>query len=427
MDPLSVAASVIAIATLAGQIGTAFAELRRDCIELPGRLHALSNEVADIEFVLHQVAAVLQERNCLSDNDKGSIPVLLQQTDGKLTEVKSILDHLAGTCTRKRVLLRASVWRKWYPRIQTLQADIRTIKCSLNVLLGASNSCVKFSSRLLCSLHSVLLADQSSQYCSRDLIRVRLDLETLSRNSSQESGDQADFRLQVSHDLAQYHATLSQSGQSVQRVDERISKIEQLLMAQAVGIDESQFIESVPEARSTAVAIRQRPWRTVSPCRITTTKAETQAVGVRVRRSLGTSCPSDCRCACHLEHKTHSSGYFDGIVGRLFVGYSGLPLLNAGCDYNDCQRLQTPSVSAEYWFPLGFCWSQIIRLEMSYQPNIGPQFGLSTLRRVPDSAQCVKFALAGDTEGLKALFRHGMASPKDVSSTRGYTLLRVSL
>lgn len=141
-DPLSVVASVLAVATAAAQVTAAFAELRKDCSELPGRLHALSNEVADIEFVLHQVAAVLQERNCLSDKDKGSIPVLLVQAEAKLKETKSILDRLADTCLRRRVLLRASVWRKWLPKLQILQEDIRTVKCSLNVLLGASNSYV---------------------------------------------------------------------------------------------------------------------------------------------------------------------------------------------------------------------------------------------------------------------------------------------
>ena len=140
MDPLSAAASIIAVATLAGQVGKAFAELRRDCSELPGRLHALSNEVADIDFVLRQVASVLQERNGLSDNDANSIPPLITQADAKLKELKGILDRLAETCTRRRVLLRASVWRKWHPKLQALQADIRAIKCSLNVLLGASNS-----------------------------------------------------------------------------------------------------------------------------------------------------------------------------------------------------------------------------------------------------------------------------------------------
>jgi hypothetical protein len=143
MDPISVTASVIAIATVAAQVSTAFAELRKDCSELPGRLHALSNEVADIEFVLHQVAAVLQERNFLSDSDKESIPTLLVQADAKLKDLKDIIGRLSGNCTARKILLRASAWRKWQPKLQDLQVDIRAIKCSLNVLLGASNSYVK--------------------------------------------------------------------------------------------------------------------------------------------------------------------------------------------------------------------------------------------------------------------------------------------
>ena len=145
MDPLSAAASVIAIASLASYVCAAFAELRKDCSELPARLDALSNEVADIEFVLHQVAAVLQERNCLSDSDKESIPALLKQAEVKLKALKEILDQLRGSCAARKVLLRASVWRKWLPKLQALQRDIRTVKCSLNVLLGASNSYAKTS------------------------------------------------------------------------------------------------------------------------------------------------------------------------------------------------------------------------------------------------------------------------------------------
>jgi hypothetical protein len=100
----------------------------------------LSNEVADVEFVLHQVAAVLQERNCLSDSDKDSIPVSLIQVEAKLRDLKDIVGHLKGHCTSRKLLLRASKWRKWQPKLQPLQTDIRAIKCSLNILLGASNS-----------------------------------------------------------------------------------------------------------------------------------------------------------------------------------------------------------------------------------------------------------------------------------------------
>ena len=115
----------------------------------------------------------------------------------------------------------------------------------------------------------------------------------------------------------------------------------------------------------------------------------------------------------------------DRILGQLFIGYAGLPLLSSKCDKEVCTKSQPARVSVEYWFPLGFCWSQIVRLPLGYQPNIGPQMSLSTLRRVPDSAPCVTLALNGDIEGLKDLFARGLASPRDVSNTRGYSILRV--
>ena len=46
---------------------------------------------------------------------------------------------------------------------------------------------------------------------------------------------------------------------------------------------------------------------------------------------------------------------------------------------------------------------------------------------MPDNAQCVNFALNGNIEGLKYLFGNGLASPRDVSPARAYTLLRWAL
>ena len=197
-------------------------------------------------------------------------------------------------------------------------------------------------------------------------------------------------------------------------------------MAQATGIDESQFVGTVPKSNPTAVTIRRRPRGESLPVGDAKLIPAAPAIGIRVRKNVGPVCRPGCSCKCHSGRKSHTSGYLDGVVGRLFLGYSGLPWLNSSCDSATCQTSQAPSVSAEYWFPMGFCWSQIIRLQISYQSRIGPQWELTSLRRVPDSAHCVKFALEGDIKGLKGLFQHGMASPKDVSNTRGYSLLRVS-
>ena len=140
MDPLSISASVVALATLAAQVGRAFIKLRESCLELPGRIIALSNEVADLEIVLHQLKTVLEERQQLNDIDQYEIGQLIVQARERMQEMLSILNHLDDVCARRTTILRASLWRKVHPKLQSLQEEIRTIKNSLNILIGASNS-----------------------------------------------------------------------------------------------------------------------------------------------------------------------------------------------------------------------------------------------------------------------------------------------
>lgn len=56
----------------------------------------------------------------------------------------------------------------------------------------------------------------------------------------------------------------------------------------------------------------------------------------------------------------------------------------------------------------------------------GPQLQLAMRWTVPDTAQSIAFALKGDIDGLKYLFGRGLASPSDVSYSRGFSLIRVS-
>jgi ankyrin repeat protein len=115
------------------------------------------------------------------------------------------------------------------------------------------------------------------------------------------------------------------------------------------------------------------------------------------------------------------------VLGQLFVDFAGLPFLNQKCNLETCIKSRSSKFSVEYWFPMGFLSSAIVRLHIGYQPNIGSLLQLDTIRRVPDTAQCVSFALNGDIDGLKYLFSNGLASPRDVSTTRGYSILRWAL
>lgn len=143
MDPFSIAASAITLATLAGEICKAFAELRSICRNLPGRLHALNNEVADLELVLFELGSLVKRRAVLADSKQSAIPHLLKQANFKLVELQNIIDRLKSTCPNTKFpIVAANVLRKERRRLQTLQEDIRSVKSNLNIMLGASNSCV---------------------------------------------------------------------------------------------------------------------------------------------------------------------------------------------------------------------------------------------------------------------------------------------
>lgn len=137
------------------------------------------------------------------------------------------------------------------------------------------------------------------------------------------------------------------------------------------------------------------------------------------------ACRVNCACACHRTQRAATPSLLSRVLGQLFVEHAGIPVISTKCDRTTCINAQGSQLCVEYWFPLGFFWSKIIRLHLAYQSNLGPSLQLRTLQRVPDSAPAVNFAISGNIEGLQELFRRGAASPQDVSDTRGYSLIRV--
>ncbi|KAJ8122753.1 hypothetical protein ONZ43_g1130 [Nemania bipapillata] len=360
MDPLSLAASIIAIVTLAKQVTAAISGLRSACKTLPGRLHAVHNEVADLELVLFQLAELIRERACLPDSKESAIPHLLKQARSKLHEIHAIVHTLTSAYLASRSpLVGASAWRREQGKLQALQEDIRTVKCTLNIMLGASNS--------------------------QDMLRIRLDVQAISAVTTQSSENQ----IALSE---KFLATLS-------GVDERIARVEDMLQSQARHLLSSQSMQVGSQYQGDERAAPKRPLLQAQHSR--STPAEITDMGIRVTPYI-VSCRAGCPCSCHLQ------------------------LLNAKCDDDACRGSPIRQVNLEYWFPLGF-WSTIVRMQVTYGLNMGPTLNLETLRRVPDSAVSVNFAVSGNIEGLKHLFRQGQASPRDVSTTRGYSLLRWAL
>ena len=142
MDPLSVTASIIAVGTVAGKICSAFTELRSLCRSLPGRLHALNNEVADLEIVLFELASLTERRTAVLDSERMSLQHLVKQAEVKLLELQEIVGRLRTAYRDAAVPFALGAFSKEKTRLQGLQEEIRSVKCDLNIMLGASNSYV---------------------------------------------------------------------------------------------------------------------------------------------------------------------------------------------------------------------------------------------------------------------------------------------
>ncbi|KAL8734803.1 MAG: hypothetical protein Q9181_003027 [Wetmoreana brouardii] len=332
MDPLSIIASVVAVAGLAASTGRAFTDLRSLCKSLPGRLHALSNEVTDFEVVLNQVARVFRERQDDPTLKTHALNILslLEGAKRKLGELRSIIQALVRICGSSKVPLhRAYAWRKDQPKLQALQDDIKNIKCSLNIMVGASNS--------------------------QDMMRIRLDLHTITASSSQSAQSQAAFQDVLQTDLVRHQNKIQEILTHLhERVDQRLGTVERLLEVQSVQLEANQ---SNQLGQLYGPRQYQQPGRLVRKETQHPDLTRSDSLAVRVNRY--NSCRPGCSCVCHVEKRSSTPGLVDRVLGQVFVGYTGLPGMSPKCNVDACEKSQSPNMSFEYWFPLGFLWSQI--------------------------------------------------------------------
>lgn len=127
---------------IAAQVSHILAEIRGDWDALPGRIHALNNEVQDFNAVLHQVAIAVRKVSALDEHGHAAPAFVAQICRGKtsLLELKTILERLLAAGSKKRdAIPRVLLWRSEQRRV-VLHDEIKQVKSSLNDLLGASNS-----------------------------------------------------------------------------------------------------------------------------------------------------------------------------------------------------------------------------------------------------------------------------------------------
>lgn len=115
-----------------------------------------------------------------------------------------------------------------------------------------------------------------------------------------------------------------------------------------------------------------------------------------------------------------------GLLGSLFLRYTGLPMLASNCTNSSCKNHPGRSLHVVYCFPRWFLEKAIYFVAaMTYVGN--PVFGLEVRRTIGWGREdnILRFSLTGNTAGVRSLLDDGKASLIDVDQNHGRTALQV--
>ena len=116
------------------------------------------------------------------------------------------------------------------------------------------------------------------------------------------------------------------------------------------------------------------------------------------------------------------------LIGCLYLGYAGLPILSSKCTNDSCKNHPGRSLEILYCFPRWFLERSVYFVAaMTYVGT--PVFGLEVRRRIGWGGEdnILRFALTGNTIGVKSLLNDAKASLIDVDPNHGRTALQVSI
>lgn len=136
------------------------------------------------------------------------------------------------------------------------------------------------------------------------------------------------------------------------------------------------------------------------------------------------ACKSGCICMCHVPRRFEvvPANRFVGSLSVVFTAASGK---QSRCTETTCSRQWRSVTKATHRFPY---WplARIMCLTVSTQPRIGINMSLKALSVVPDDADIMRFAKAGDLEGVDLMIKRRLASQLDVNASWGVPVLSVS-
>lgn len=223
----------------------------------------------------------------------------------------------------------------------------------------------------------------------------------------------------ISHKLTSHGDALNKVFTTImetqQKHDQRLDKLESTTSPNSMNIP----LSKQPNSSSTAQALSP-PQYSDSPDSF----SEASFSALRLRFLRRRKCDVRCRCRCHVQTRGQSPKMLQSVLGTLFVGYAGLPVLTASCNSRLCQRSSEGFLQVNYYFPQWFL-ARILSLVVRFQDAQTPEISLRLLNVRSSYESIFQYAHRGDADSIKFLLTKGKASVLDVTDDSGHSPLHV--
>ena len=113
-------------------------------------------------------------------------------------------------------------------------------------------------------------------------------------------------------------------------------------------------------------------------------------------------CTPTCTCCCHSRSTWKSPTWLRYLIGNMFAGYAGLPVLNRSCDSVECRYRSDPTVMIHYYFPPWFA-HQVLKFCLQFSKRNGVVQSLRVSRIVWNGSEIMRSIQRGDLAGVKAV------------------------
>ncbi|KAF2259873.1 ankyrin [Lojkania enalia] len=378
MDPYSIIASSLTISETVIQSLRVISSLRKAPVEL----RSLVNEVSDFQAVLAEIQAAYLHR---VNYDLRPLERLFTKANSKLLQLKSIAEKCfrpKGSNRRTSIFYRIR-WIQEKDTVLQIRRELSEAKLDIIAAWGAANSL--------------------------DLTRVLLRIESMS--------------IVTTPVLVQSESRLDPTSPSIARAENTpaLTYLEDICPKLDVDtmIEEVDSDYDVPSKSSMAQKESQ-----VQSLVTKSGNEYSNAIGIYLQVSqLRSRVCHNCSCNYHRISQFRTPAHLNKFLGTLFVGYTALPFFSPSCNRRDCRRGDNASLRFRYYFPSWFLM-RVFSLMASVSNMNGPELVIKVPRACDPKADILLYAGNGNIDGIKMLFKQGLASPFDEEYGTGVSILQ---